>query len=138
MGIDVTVDDRDLQELESKLVATSAAYAYQRAAPEIERLVVEQFWAGTDPFGNPWAPLRKTGSASHLIETGRLVSSVSITGIPDGFAFSMDGVGGYHQSGTSKMVARPILPLAGVYSESWDAAVADAVLDMLDPFAERG
>ena len=131
-------EDSDFRDLDSKLVATSDAYVYQRAAPEIERLLTEQFWAGTDPFGATWAPLVKTGDASHLIKTGALLSSLHITGRPGGFDFEMADYGGYHQYGTSKMVARPILPLGGEYPDSWDAAVADAVVQMLSPFAEGG
>lgn len=132
-----TYDVDDLIQIEESIGMAKPAAVYAKAAPDIERLVTEQFWAGTDPFGNAWAPLVKTGEQSHLIDTGALLSSVSITGQPEGFDFAMASYGSYHQTGTSRMVARPILPLAGEYPDSWDAAVADAVIAIC-PALERG
>ena len=130
-------DVDDLIQIEESIGMARPAAVYQRAAPEVERLITEQFWAGTDPFGNTWASLKRTGEPSHLIDTGTLLSSVHITGQPDGFDFAMENYGAYHQTGTERMFARPILPLAGEYPDSWDAAVADAVIAIC-PTLERG
>jgi hypothetical protein len=130
-------DISDLEEIQATVTRVKPVEIYQRAAPEIERLITEQFWAGTDPFGNPWATLVRTGEQSHLIDTGALLSSVHITGQSDGLGFEMDYYGGYHQTGTSRMVARPILPLAGDYPDSWDNTIANEMLALL-PTAERG
>jgi hypothetical protein len=137
MVMSFTYDDSDFAEITTELAVVRPGAVYAKAAPEIERLITEQFWAGTDPFGNPWAPLVLTGEQSHLIDKGVLLPSVKITGTPDGLDFEMESYGVYHQYGTMKMVARPILPLGGEYPESWDGAIADAVL-ALAPSLERG
>ena len=139
MGIDVTIDDADLGEIQVVLSNARPETIYTRAAPAIEQLITEQFWAGTDPFGATWAPL-KAGGASHLIDKGDLLSSVKITGQQDGLGFEMDQIGEYHQKGVSSrnLPARPILPLGGEYPDSWDSAISDSMVELLAGYGTKG
>jgi hypothetical protein len=130
VGIECSAQYDDLGTLETALSGLDIERVCAGAAPEIERLITEQFWAGTDPFGATWAPLAR-GGASHLIDTGALLSSIHLTGQPDGLGFEMDHYGGYHQTGTPRMPARPVLPLGGDYPNSWDAEIGAVVERLL-------
>ena len=91
----------------------------------VERLE-ETYTAENDPYGVPWAPLapstlrQKAGSAI-LIEKGSLNASLgyNLLGSQAAEIGYVDYKAKWHQDGTSKMPARPIVPDDGLPSE-WE------------------
>lgn len=102
------------------------------AIPEIARLIEEQFEQGHDPYGKPWAPLRPATLAKGrhpppLTDTGYMRESVYVTATSDGLRITVDGPSFFHQHGTDRMRARPILPdKQARLPESWERAIDDA------------
>jgi phage gpG-like protein len=114
--------------------------AAKRAAAEIELRWLADWRAGKDPHGRAWKPLapatvRKRGSARPiLIHTGAMIGTATVrpagkSGLTITVAIPYSG---YHQTGTSRMPARPVVPYMGL-PRSWDAIVRKAVKDAYKP-----
>jgi hypothetical protein len=80
-----------------------------RAAGKIAAVLDEQFAAGTDPYGDPWADLKR-GGPSHLTETGAMHADSSVSARGATIVVTVPDPGGFHQSGTRYMPARKPLP----------------------------
>lgn len=103
------------------------------ASASIASLIQHQFDTGTDPYGRPWAPLRpatlrRGRHAPPLTDTGKMRHGITVApaqgaGIAVSFADPVPA--GFHQEGTTKMVARKILP-EGTLPATWNAAIATA------------
>ena len=130
MGIEVTVQDEDLGELEARLSGLTLQQVTELGAPEIRELVRAEFYAGADPFDQTWTPLA-TGAAAHLIESSSMVDAVQVAGVADGFEYSDDCKLFFHQTGSGHVPARPVLPLDGEIPDTWDRVLADAVAELL-------
>lgn len=103
-----------------------------KAGEKIEAAVDAQFSAGTDPYGTPWAPLA-SGQPSHLTKSGGMRSSVVVVVGTDRIETIVADPAGYHQGGTRRMVARPIIPTeARGLPDTWDDAITEAGLEVLD------
>jgi len=83
----------------------------QRAAVEIASVLDEQFEAGVDPYGDPWADLKR-GGRSHLTETGAMHAGSTVHARGSDIVIHVPDPGGFHQTGTRYMVARPLEPVA--------------------------
>lgn len=84
----------------------------ESAANELARVVDKQFEQGRGPDGKRWARLAN-GEASHLEETKEMRETVTV--VPtvkaiDGRITGKRGQARFHQNGTSKMPARPLVP----------------------------
>lgn len=101
-------------------------YALEDLAAALPAEIERQFSAGSDPYGAAWAPLAR-GGQSHLIETGTMLASLVVTSTGKEIQMSMDSPAPYHQSGTSRMPARPIFPDEGQIPPSWEAIIQAAV-----------
>lgn len=120
---------RSLDDLAQRLraVATSVDRLLEPVARRIAAAVDREFVLGADPRGRRWAPLRRTGRPSHLTETGALRASVTVQPL-SGSTIDVtldDAKASFHQHGTSRMVARPILPAAAPLPDHWRDAIAD-------------
>lgn len=98
-------------------------------AKDIKALIVKQFATGTDPYGNAWAPLKastlkRKKSNMILVETNDMFNSINVAPMQGaGVAITIDETPAiYHQRGTGKMAARPILPKY-VLPKAWRAAI---------------
>lgn len=108
--------------------------ASRAASEKIAEAIQEQFDAGVDPYGEPWAPLapstleRKRGPGI-LDETGAMRESIEVS--PMAGAGIKVTVGTdyaqFHQTGTSRMPARKILPDESGLPDTWERAIEDAV-----------
>jgi hypothetical protein len=109
---------RDLDRVPSQIAAD--------ASEAIEDLITDQFSTGTDPYGTPWADLKK-GGRSYLYASGDMQASVDVHPKPGaGIEIQIDAEPFiFHQRGTRKMVARPIIPNRGI-PEKWTQAIAEA------------
>lgn len=72
------------------------------------------FDRGGDPYGSGWAA-KKTGGASHLEASGAMRSGTrAVPASGSGINFEAPPPANFHQSGTSRMVARKVLPDNGL------------------------
>jgi len=83
------------------------------------------FQQGRSPEGATWAPTRAGNPP--LRRTGALERAVQARDTGSGFSFSVPSPGGFHQSGTRRMPARPFLPVRGLPAR-WLARLRDAAL----------
>lgn len=79
-----------------------------KVAEEIAEDLAKKFVAGTDFNGSPWVPKKSPGQL--LVDTGDTLSSLKSSGNLVSIAGQMI----WHQDGTSRLPARPII---GVGSE---------------------
>lgn len=103
------------------------------AAPEIARLIDLQFAEGHDPYGRAWAPLKPSTLARGrrpppLTDRGKMRGGVQVRPMPGAgleisFADPVPAI--FHQYGTRKMVARPLLP-RGTFPATWARALERA------------
>ncbi|MBP0006217.1 MAG: phage virion morphogenesis protein [Cyanobacteria bacterium SBC] len=120
----IEVDTSQLDRIAGKLRDLSPVF--QQIGAMADNKLQQTQSAGADPYGNTWKP-KKTGEASFLRNTGDLEASRSWT------AGGMEARVGYgafyakfHQNGTSKMVARPLVP-EGDIPPDWQEEIQDIV-----------
>jgi hypothetical protein len=129
-----------LGELEANLRRLSSvpSRASKQAAENISSVIQEQFDAGVDAYGEPWAPLapstlaKKTGPGI-LDETSAMRDSIEVSPMAGaGIKIVIDDEKAiFHQTGTTRMPARPILP-TGEMPDTWERAIADAVEESIE------
>ncbi len=99
------------------------------AAPEITKALQKEFAQGADPYGRKWRKLA-TGKPSRLTESGRLRRGTRAAPLPGRRAGVRILLGAryavYHQTGTSRMPARKILPERGMPA-AWNVAIKRAL-----------
>jgi hypothetical protein len=108
----------------------------QAAAPRIRQAIDQQFATGTDPKGSPWAPLAPSTIARGrgnppLTDTGAMRSSVAVTTDSGQIEVTIDEPAQYHQTGTSYMPQRAILPDEGDVSAGMDGALQMASQEVM-------
>ncbi len=105
----------------------------------------EAFDQQREPGGTPWEPLKpstiaKKGHSRILYETGTLMASLATVGGPGnisdiydhGSAFGTDvEYAGFHQTGTSRMPARPPVGTNDETVDGFAEKIADFVVDQL-------
>jgi len=113
-------------------LATVPSKAAPFAAEAIEQLIQKEFDDGANPYGAAWAPLApatvaRGRSAPPLTDTGEL-RNVSVTAAQGaGIRIELgESYGAFHQVGTGRMPARPILPTGPLPAE-WSAAIDRAI-----------
>lgn len=101
---------------------------------EIFETIDSLFTLGADPYGETWAPLApatiaKGRTAPPLTDTGKMRESLRVNASQSAIVASIDDPAGYHQSGTQRMPARPVLPDdARGLPDAWRQAITDAGL----------
>lgn len=126
--------DRIAKGLDKGLLMNTIA---QRAKDAIVKQVSTDVAAEQDPYGVPWAP-RVDGEPLATDLTMYLRAKASAESI----TLYTTGPQGQFRTGTSHMVARPLLPfdpqgIPDSWIEALDAAVAEAVGDRIKPTAKR-
>lgn len=98
----------------------------ERAAPKIADLLEQQAESGTDPYGVPWAPLRD-GTRSYLYDSGAMREGTDAVSAGTQIIASSPTPAEFHQGGTRRMPARPVLPNDGSgLPLSWELAIEQA------------
>lgn len=125
MTIEYRFDEalRRLEKAAKKFAGSSRKVADIRRdiASELVVIIDEQFRTSSDPWGGKWAPKKRDNGKPTLISTSNMRRGffVSVVGpkikIVNSAAYS-----GYHQSGTSKMVARKMVPDTGAMPRKWE------------------
>ncbi len=130
--------DRQVLGVLNRLAAVAPRVA-ELAAPVIASAVEAEYANGRDPYGQPWAPLRpatlrKGRRPPPLTDMGlmrgRTTVRANVNGRP-GIAVSLPlRPGAFHQAGTSRMVARQVLPYRGI-PRMWADALRSAALQAM-------
>lgn len=109
-------------------LAKVPAQVAREAAGDIDNLLDRQFATGTDPYGKAWAPLRPAslarGRKPPPLSRGRVRASARaypLGGSGIGIEVS-DGTAGFHNTGTSRMAKRRLLPDRALPAK-WQAAI---------------
>jgi phage gpG-like protein len=114
---------RRLEKAAKKFAGSSRNVADIRrdVAHEITMILDEQFKTSSDPWGKRWAPKKRDNGKPTLIDTSSMRRSffVSVSGTKIKIINSAE-YSGYHQSGTSKMVARKMVPDTGAMPRKWE------------------
>ena len=123
---------RRLRELKRGDVRRAAA---QGAKAALENLIDERFEERAAPGGTPWAPRKPpTGTWPILEKTGRMRRSFKVVATSAQLKVLNDTEYlKFHQTGTSRMVARPVLP-NGEMSPEWERRIDAAMSDAIDRF----
>lgn len=113
-------DTRQLEAFVRKLSAAGSDLGElsESLASEAENLTKDSFRAQKDPYGQRWAPRRSESRRSSgkqiLVASGVLKGSINSKSSASQFSVGYSQqYGTYHQSGTSKMVQRMMVPDAG-------------------------
>jgi phage gpG-like protein len=112
--------------------------ALMRIADDFREMIAQQFASEGQAEGTLWAELapstfrRRRASTSILYETGALLRSLTGPGAGghveelEGYSITLGSrlpYAGYHQTGTRRMPARPIIVLSGTRGERWTEIV---------------
>ena len=90
------------------------------------KVLDEEFQSQSNPSGSPWAArVPPTGSWPILHKTGAMEASRTVTPGAGFVDIAYDTPAEFHQRGTSRMVAREILP-GGALTPRWQVALDDA------------
>lgn len=109
-----------------------------RVADEIAQSIqTDEFDAGRDPYGTPWADLAPSTVAHGrfpppLTDTREMRDSVHVAPMrPAGVSITIDHPAAVHQAGapSKNLPARPILPARQELPERWQEFIEDAVED---------
>lgn len=117
----------------------------RQVLPELAQDHAGFFGQARDSGGSPWPPLSPVtvaakGHSTILVDSGALRASLTQPGGPNNVAAAShrglifgtaDHKAGYHQTGTSKMPARPPVGLTEQRLDSICEAVADTVIEAL-------
>lgn len=134
----LTGDFAKLEQLKRKVAALKSKQLQRtivaNLAQEALNLIAEGFAQERDPYRVPWAPKQRPDGRAILVRHGRLRRSFTrkqtgSTGFRIGSAV---GYAGYHQSGTSRMVARRMVPVAGKLPPEWAKAFREVITEILD------
>jgi phage gpG-like protein len=116
--------------------------ALRRIADDFREMIAQQFATEGRAEGTPWAELapstlrRRRARTSILYETGALLRSLTEPGAAghveelEGYSLTLGSqlpYAGYHQSGTRRMPARPIIVLSGTRAERWAEIVRQQI-----------
>jgi hypothetical protein len=125
-----TGDFRKLQLLKANLanLARVPSQAAREASDGINKSIQQEYDAGKDPYGKAWAPLRpatlaKGRTPPPLTASGKMRGKTLAKPLQSiGIGLELPFPGVFHQKGTRKMRARPVLPYGGM-PRAWTAAI---------------
>lgn len=117
----------------SKLIANletladnGAEAASVAAAGAVEKVVEAEYTEGKGPDGKGWKA-KADGTPSHLQKSGAMRSATQVIPGVKGVTVRIPKPGGFHQGGTVKMDARPLVPEGDALPPQWEQSVAAAV-----------
>jgi hypothetical protein len=119
----------NLQAMIGKLSRVPSQVA-RGASDGISAAIQAEFDAGTDPFGDEWAPLEpvtidKGRFPPPLTDTHAMRDGIEVKPLRGaGISVTIPDPGVHHQYGTKYMVARPIFP--DRMPDTWQRAIADS------------
>jgi hypothetical protein len=121
----LTGDFQTLERWAKEIGALGSAKTMFRVADEMADatlgLVAQGFAQERDPYGKAWAPKKRPDGRGILRgKSGKLIRFKKGSVSQRGFRCDMGApYGAYHQSGTSRMKARRMVPVNGRLPRSW-------------------
>jgi hypothetical protein len=97
----------------------------EKLEPAINSVLQAEYEQGRGPNGETWAA-KSDGSSSHLQDTGAMRAGTQAVRGVKGVSVKIPKPGGFHQGGTSKMVARKLVPDGEPLPGEWRKAAEDA------------
>lgn len=124
-----------LDAFEARLADVASGGASQpmreAVAKEAEAIVDTEFAGQRDPQGGAWsARVPPTGSWPILDKTGAMKASRKAAPTSTGATVTIAAPAQFHQKGTKRMVARPLVP-GDARSEEWQTRIGDAAAKAL-------
>jgi phage gpG-like protein len=116
--------------------------ALRRIADDFREMMAQQFASEGQAEGTPWAERapstlrRRRAGTSILYETGALLRSLTEPGAAghveelEGYSLTLGSrlpYARYHQTGTRRMPARPLIVLSGTRAERWTEIVRQEI-----------
>lgn len=117
-------------------LAKVPSQASKEASDGINRLIQQEFSAGTDPYGRGWADLKPSTIAKGrhsppLTATGQMRARTKASPMSGGgIQLEAPSPANFHQSGTVVMAKRAILPDKGL-PVAWKAEIDKAVTNTI-------
>ena len=109
----------------SELAENGSAAVAAKLEPALQQVIESEYEQGHGPDGQQWAH-KADGSPSHLQKSGDMRrSSNAVKGV-SGVTVRIPKPGGFHQSGTERMPARPLVPAGESLPPDWQKAAEDA------------
>jgi phage gpG-like protein len=134
MGIRLSGNTASLHEFASKLqtIPNALPRAAAKMAPRAKGELFRNFASKRDPYHKRWAPRVRSAAHPLMRKTGALRGSISSSASGRTFTVSFGtSYGVYHQGGTSRMVARMLIPLKGRIPRVWLPWMDDIVRQMI-------
>lgn len=113
------------------LASKGAEVVAEKLEPKLQAVLEAEYEQGRGPDGQTWAPLKADGSASHLQESGAMRAGTQVVRGVKGVSVRVPKPGGFHQDGTSRMTARPLVPSGDTLPESWAKAAEETALEVI-------
>jgi len=127
-----------IQKLERLAAADVKAQVLSRARDVVHDECVRGFVEQRDPYGVSWAPRKDKGGAWPILrKTGAGLDSLTARVAGDRVIMRIRGYFQFHQSGTSRMVARMVFPDPARGLGTWSGPVNDAARDAVRDLVER-
>lgn len=98
--------------------------------PAIKQVVEAQYDQGKGPDGEKWAD-KADGSPSNLQKSGAMRSGSQVIAGVKGVSVRIPKPGGFHQGGTSRMPARPLVPDGDQLPPEWERAAQEAAANVI-------
>lgn len=118
-----------IANLES-LASGGSARVSEAAAKAVERVLEKQYTEGKGPDGQGWKA-KADGQPSLLQESGRMRAGTQAVAGVKGITVRIPKPGGFHQGGTVKMPARPLVPSGDALPPAWEKPIADAIREAI-------
>jgi hypothetical protein len=97
----------------------------QKLEPALNQVLQSEYEQGKGPDGQGWAH-KADGSPSHLQKSGDMRRESKVVAGVKGVSVRIPKPGGFHQAGTSRMPARPLVPSGDSLPPDWQKAAEDA------------
>jgi hypothetical protein len=108
-----------------ELAENGANAVSAKLEPVLQQVLENEYELGRGPNGETWAA-KADGGPSHLQDTGAMRAGTQVVRGVKGISVKVPSPGGYHQGGTSRMPARPLVPDGEPLPQQWVEAVSNA------------
>lgn len=122
---------QDFSDRMTALATEAYADASHRAAVAVQQQLERQYGSGTDPYGNPWADKKDGSGKSYLQKSGKMRQNTRAVRGVGGIRVTAPKPAGFHQSGTKRMVSRPLVPYGSDMPQDWRQAIEGAVREAI-------
>jgi hypothetical protein len=98
--------------------------------PALQGVIDREYEQGRGPSGETWKA-KQDGQPSHLQKSGAMRAGTQVVRGVKGISVKIPSPGGYHQGGTSRMAARPLVPDGDPLPPEWEKAAEQAAIETI-------